>query len=94
MGSVNASSLQVSAPYRPLHAYLSGRYSDRVVLTFGQIEDLLGMALPQPAWVQVEWWASDAAADPAPQSRAWTHAGRTATPNLFAHTVIFERVSS
>jgi hypothetical protein len=28
------------------------------VLTFGQIEDLLGFALPAPARVQRDWWGN------------------------------------
>jgi len=89
-----APSLSVPVPYRPLHAYLHGRFADCVVLTFGEIEDLLGFALPDPARAQQEWWANDGAKNsgPSPQSRAWTQASRTAKPNLFARTVLFERV--
>jgi hypothetical protein len=32
-----------------LFNYLDGRYADRVVLTFGQIEDLIGFSLPDLA---------------------------------------------
>ncbi|OFW03819.1 MAG: hypothetical protein A3I61_16350 [Acidobacteria bacterium RIFCSPLOWO2_02_FULL_68_18] len=80
------------AEYHGLHTYLRDRYADVVVLTFGQIEDLLGFALPALARVQREWWAN-AGADSAPsaQARAWTDASRTATPNLSARTVTFER---
>lgn len=83
------------AEYLGLHTYLRDRYADVVVLTFGQIEDLLGFALPALARLQREWWA-DAGADHAPsaQARAWTDASRTATPNLAARTVTFERASA
>lgn len=84
-------SLLVAAPYRALHAYLKGRYADTVVLTFAEIEDLLGFALPQPARVEAGWWANGDD-NPSPQSRVWTQASRRATPNLFARTVAFERV--
>jgi hypothetical protein len=84
----------VAAPYAALHAYLKGRYADIVVLTFGQIEDLLGVALPDGARASTEWWSNDGDGNPSPQSRVWTQAGRRATPNLFARTVAFERVSS
>jgi hypothetical protein len=88
------SSLDVTA-YRELHAYLNGRYADRVVLTFGEIEDLLGFALPDAARLRVTWWTDDTAdGGESPQSQAWTHASRTATPNLSARTVAFERVSA
>jgi len=83
----------VPAEYLSLHKYLERRYADMVVLTFGQIEDLLGFALPAGARLQREWWAN-AGADGRPPSghaRAWTQASRTATPNFQARTVTFER---
>jgi hypothetical protein len=82
----------VQGQYRPLHKYLDDRFADTVVLTFSQIEDILGFALPDPARVEQEWWA-DADADGAPsaQARAWTKAHRTAKANLSAQTTVFER---
>jgi hypothetical protein len=78
--------------YRLLFEYLRDRFSDRLVLTFGQIEDLLGFALPAPARVQRDWWGnSDSGADRSKQSDAWTLAGRTASVNLGAQCVTFER---
>ena len=78
--------------YGSLQKYLHGRYADAVVLTFAQIEDLLGFALPDPAWSEPAWWAAAApGAPPSPQSQSWTLAKRTATPNLAAETVLFER---
>jgi hypothetical protein len=78
--------------YRLLHKYLSDRFADRLVLTFTQIEDLLGFALPGPARIQREWWGgANAVADRSAQSDAWTRAGRTATVNLLAQCVTFER---
>jgi hypothetical protein len=59
------------------------------VLALSQIEDLMGVPLPPEAHVDAEWWGSGAAATP--QSRAWTDARRTATPNLAAHNVMFHR---
>ena len=78
--------------YRLLHKYLRDRYANRVVLTFGEIEDLLGFALPEPARLQREWWGdSDSVAPQSAQSDAWTLASRTATVNLSAQSVVFER---
>jgi hypothetical protein len=92
--NVTNSSLGVTA-YQGLHAYLNGRYADRLVMTFKEIEDLLGFALPDAARVRVGWWTDDTAdGGESPQSHAWTHAGRSAKPNLFARTVVFERVSA
>lgn len=78
--------------YRLLFVYLRDRFSDRLVLTFGQIEDLLGFALPAPARVQRDWWGNSGSdADRPRQSDAWTLAGRTASVNLSAQAVTFER---
>lgn len=83
---------KVSRKYAPLFTYLENRYANLVVLTFSQIEDLLGFALPDLARTKPEWWtAAGASADVPPFSDAWTLAGRTASPNLAARTVHFER---
>jgi hypothetical protein len=85
-------SFAVPAEYQPLHKYLAERYADIVVLTFTQLEDLLGFTLPQAARAQPDWWAEGNAGSPrSPQARAWTLADRTATANLMARTVKFER---
>ena len=78
--------------YKLLHKYLNNRFADRVVLTFGQIEDILGFSLPVPAWVEREWWGClNALGSATRQSAAWTLAGRSATVNLAARSVTFER---
>ena len=78
--------------YQALYEYLEHRYANMVVLTFAQIEDLLGFTLPDSARVHQEWWANKDPNDtPPPHSRSWTLASRTATPNLQAQTVVFER---
>jgi hypothetical protein len=83
---------KVSDKYASLHEYLANRFADNVVLTFGQLEDLLGCALPDSARVQQEWWTSTQRdAGKSSCSDAWLMAGRTARPNLLARTVAFER---
>jgi hypothetical protein len=77
--------------YLALYRYLENRYADVTVLTFEQIEALLGFALPPLARTHLGWWATRAANGDAPHSAAWTLAGRTATPNLLARNVLFER---
>jgi hypothetical protein len=78
--------------YQSLYTYLRGRYADRVVLTFAQIEDLIGFSLPAPARLQKEWWGgTDEVAHRSAQSDSWTLANRTATVNLWAQNVVFER---
>ena len=84
--------IPVPVEYLPLHKYLDNRYADTVVLTFGEIEDLLGSKLPDLARQQDEWWANDGVdGTPSPQSLSWTQASRTAEPNLRARTVWFTR---
>jgi hypothetical protein len=43
--------------YELLYKYLRDRYANRVVLTFAEIEDLLGFSLPVDARVQQMWWS-------------------------------------
>jgi hypothetical protein len=77
----------VPAEYQSLYSYLEHRYASLVVLSFDQIEMLLGFKLPAPAGAEPGWWT---AAD-GPAAPSWTGAGRTAVPNLAARTVAFER---
>jgi hypothetical protein len=84
----------VSGKYGVLYRYLEHRYADVIVLTFGQIEDLLGFALPQRARTYQEWWTLGANVEGAPHADAWTLAGRTASPNLQSRTVMLTRTST
>jgi hypothetical protein len=80
--------------YRLLYEYLEHRFANTVVLTFAQIEDLLGFALPDLARTDLAWWTiTDGVTAGATCSDAWTLAGRTAKANLAAQIVVFERVS-
>src|SRR5687768_7253099 len=47
---------RVPNEYGSLYTYLEHRYASTVVLTFGQMEALLGFALPPPACTDREWW--------------------------------------
>ena len=82
---------RVAGRYLSLYTYLEHRYASNVVLTFEQMESLLGFALPAPARSERDWWTSPTD-DLDQHSDAWTVACRTATPNLLARTVAFERV--
>ena len=68
--------------YEAVCRYVENRYADTVVLTFAEVEDLLGFSLPEVARVQLGWWASSLMV-----------ASRTVTPNLAAEIVSFERTS-
>jgi hypothetical protein len=84
----------VPVKYRALNKYLTERYADAVTLTFGQIEDVLGSALPAQARTQHDWWTTSVQGGESLPSAAWMLAGRTALPNLGAQIVLFERRSS
>lgn len=79
----------VPGEYRALYTYLDHRYASVVVLTFEQIEALIGFALPESARTERAWWTD--IVDARGHSAAWTGAGRTAAPNLLARTATFER---
>jgi hypothetical protein len=79
----------VPREYRALYIYLENRYASVVVLTFEQIEALLGFGLPTPARTEREWWTDIVATQH--HCAAWTGAGRTAAPNLAAGIITFER---
>ncbi|HXQ77468.1 MAG TPA: hypothetical protein VN797_04645 [Gemmatimonadaceae bacterium] len=84
----------VSGKYLLLYKYLHNRYADTVVLTFGQIESLIGFALPDQARLNQQWWTNAAAtAGGTNYADSWILARRIATPNLLAQTVVFARAS-
>jgi hypothetical protein len=85
---------EVPGEYATLHNYLTNRYANIVVLTFDQIEGLLGFRLPDSARTQQKWWTGRAEGDEPACSDAWILAGMTARPNLLAQTVVFECESS
>jgi hypothetical protein len=85
----------VPGKYMLLQKYLEQRYADVTVLTFGQIEDVLGFTLPQLARTYHAWWTQGETNVAGPRhSDAWILAGRTATPNFQAGTVVFERTQT
>jgi hypothetical protein len=82
----------MSGPYVLLHTYLDTRFADTVVLTFAQIEDLLGFALPAQARAEPAWWTADSTDSVTPHhSDSWTLAKRSAVPNMTAQIVSFAR---
>ncbi len=84
----------MSGNYLSLYTYLENRYANTVVLTFAEIEDLLGFTLPDLARFRPDWWTNAESNPSCPSySDSWTLASRTATPNLLAQTVAFERGS-
>lgn len=82
----------MTGPYGPLFEFLNSRFADRVVMRFNEIEDLLGFALPSAARTEAGWWTNPESVDGV-HRLSWTTAKRTASPNLRAMSVLFERVS-
>jgi len=82
----------VPAAYMPLYTYLDRRYAATVVLTFEQIEALLGFAPPSRAFADADWWTGAGEAQDR-HTAAWTAARRSAAPQLGARIVSFERLS-
>src|SRR3982751_3450236 len=82
----------MSGRYLLLYQYLQNRYADTVVLTFDQIESLIGFALPDQARLTQQWWTNaKATAAGTNHSDSWILARRIATPNLLAENVVFQR---
>ncbi len=79
--------------YDPLRDYLTGCDSDEVALTFEQIEDILGRALPASARKYDAWWANvgDSAATQHSHARSWHAAGYRARVDRVGGTVVFYR---
>jgi hypothetical protein len=68
------------------------RFADRLVLTFAQIEDLIGFPLPSQARSERGWWDDGGSATRrSDQSAAWIQAGRRASVNMSSQCVTFER---
>jgi len=82
---------RVPVAYIPLYTYLDRRYAATVVLTFDQIEALLGFALPSPGFADAAWWTDLRGANDR-HTAAWTAARRRAIPRLGARIVEFERL--
>jgi hypothetical protein len=76
--------------YQTLYAYLDRQHASTVVLTFFEMESLLGHPLPAVARCDGGWWTA-VATHSSRQAEAWTTAGRTAQPNFAARKVVFER---
>lgn len=84
---------RMSGEYLALHKYLDDRYASTVVLTFQQIEALLGFTLPPIAKSDPAWWTAATAATDVRYQDAWKLADRTAAPNLPARIIVFQRGS-
>jgi len=74
--------------YDPLTLYLSGLGEETIMLTFSEIEKVLGRHLPQSAYTYNAWWANGGHS----QASAWLNAGYKVSNILFPEkTVTFIR---
>lgn len=65
----------MQSKYNPLRQYLQDQEATAVRMTFRQIEDVLGCALPRSARQYAHWWANDTTGNHS-QAQAWLAAGR------------------
>jgi hypothetical protein len=78
--------------YEPLQQYLEQAPGKQVVLTFADVEALLGTPLPPGAWHTRSWWANVWASS---QGYAWVAAGwRVVAVSCEGQTVTFVRVAA
>lgn len=77
--------------YDPLCDYLLECKTDKVTLTFSEIEKIIGSSLPPSAYKYREWWANDASHTQA--ANGWLVAGcQTLEASLGFKIVQFNRV--
>jgi hypothetical protein len=68
--------------YVPLYTYLENRFANTVVLTFAEIEDLLGFTLPDLARRREDWWTNPDPQAARPRfSDSWLLANRSTEPD-------------
>jgi len=85
--------IKTGSKYYPLFNYLQASAQSEVVLTFSEIEVLLGSKLPSSAQRRA-WW-SNRNSPSALQAAAWIEAGyHTEQINLDQQTVVFRRFNA
>lgn len=80
--------------YAPLNAYLDTTNQDKIAMTFGDVERVLGFALPPSARTHRPWWANDPTGKHV-QAKAWQEAGYgSAEVDLEAERLLFVRLNA
>jgi CBS domain-containing protein len=90
---VDDQALPGDSRYAPLAIWLENQPAniDHVVMTFNQIEDIIGGPLPPSAYSMRSWWANDAVGHV--QSQQWLEAGwRVTYKNMGEQKVTFARM--
>ncbi|GEM_PF-490945 len=67
----------MASKYAPLEQYLRTRFasSHELIMSFSQIEEILGSRLPESALKYREWWSNQTETKNRPQAYAWISAG-------------------
>ena len=75
--------------YSPLGEHLRAQQSDSCVLTFSQVEEIIGAPLPASARRREQWWGNDKTHT---QACSWMQAGwKVRQPRLIREQVCFSR---
>lgn len=83
----------MSRKYAKLTAYLGEQASDQVMLSFAEIEKILGFVLPDSARNHGPWWTNSRSTGR--HNEAWLNIGwETADRNMRAQTIAFHRTST
>ena len=75
--------------YDALYEHLAAHEGERLVMSFDDVDEVLGCGLPPSGRRHREWWASHD--DRHVQARAWLDAGFRADPDMRERAVTFER---
>ena len=83
------------AKYDPLGRHLQSQPGPEVVMTFAEIEGVIGAALPPSAKEYPAWWANETNPDTRHvHSRAWLGAGLKASVDQVRRRVVFRKLGS
>jgi hypothetical protein len=63
--------LRYNGKYEPLYLFLVNHNEDSIILSFGEIERILGFNLPESAYKHSAWWSNDPSHS---QAKAWLQA--------------------
>ena len=78
--------------YNVLASFLKTQLTGRVAVTFAEVEEALGFALPASAYAHPAWWSNDPTGHS--QARAWLDAGfETEQVDIAGRRLVFRRVS-
>jgi len=79
--------------YEPIQRWLSGLKEDSAVLTFRELESILGFQLPPSAKMYRAWWGNERIHHRHTYCRAWLDAGfETQRVNLVQQTLEFRKI--